>query len=371
MGLTERTELYRKLEAHRGRPLVAYTTSTRPGLPGSIAADVVGEFSKQISALPNGAEGLDLLLISNGGDATVAWRLVSNIRERVKSLHVLVPSAAFSAATMIALGADEIVMHPLGNLGPIDSQISTPSKGRDRPKIFGSEDLTAVLELGKKIIEDAGPDLKSEMLQVFKTVCEEIEPLAIGFTQRAIGLTNMMADKMLAFHMNDASDRKSIVKQLHQSFYDHGYPISLTEAKEIGLKAVAADQTTESTLWDIWCDVETDLQLRRHFTLMSIVKDNPACAALFEPTKQVILPAGLTPDQVQEFVHNFLAGTAVKDIPATPFDLTLGMLESTRLASRWYQKGRILSERLPDLDIQLTPVLEDHGWETYLHPTTH
>src|SRR5439155_25016739 len=67
---------------------------------------------------------LDVFLVSNGGDSVVPWRLVSLFREFAKSFNVLIPYRAYSAATLLALGADEIVMHPFGELGPIDPTVS-------------------------------------------------------------------------------------------------------------------------------------------------------------------------------------------------------------------------------------------------------
>ena len=54
----------------------------------------------------------------------VAWRFVNALRERVERFSVLVPQDAFSAATLLALGADEIVMHPYGCLGPVDVTVA-------------------------------------------------------------------------------------------------------------------------------------------------------------------------------------------------------------------------------------------------------
>ena len=116
MGIEERLVLYRQLESVRRRPLVTYVTSDRPGAAGQLGGDAVPEILDQLEGLPTDAEGLDLLLVSNGGDPTVAGRIVSLIRERVKKFAVLVPQAAFSAATLIALGADEIIMHANGGI---------------------------------------------------------------------------------------------------------------------------------------------------------------------------------------------------------------------------------------------------------------
>lgn len=111
MGTTTPIDCYRELEEFRKRPLLVYVTGVSPGKSGSMAVDSIPVFLDQLQALPVDPEALDLLIVSMGGDPTVAWRSVSLIRERVKHFTVLIPQAKFSAATLIALGADEIVMH--------------------------------------------------------------------------------------------------------------------------------------------------------------------------------------------------------------------------------------------------------------------
>src|SRR5205823_6082483 len=101
-----------------------YATSTRQGAAGVMSADAVREFVDQIDGVPATATAVDVLLHSTGGDALVAWKLMSILRERFTTVGVMVPYMAFSAATIFALGADEIVMHPHASLGPIDPQIT-------------------------------------------------------------------------------------------------------------------------------------------------------------------------------------------------------------------------------------------------------
>jgi len=66
---------------------------------------------------------LDLYIMSNGGDGIVPWRIISVLREFAKRIGVLVPYRAYSAATLTALGADEIIMGPFAQLGPIDPTV--------------------------------------------------------------------------------------------------------------------------------------------------------------------------------------------------------------------------------------------------------
>ena len=66
---------------------------------------------------------LHLLLNTLGGDGEVAVRIVRQIRARCDKLTVVVPVQAKSAGTLLVLGADEVVMGPTSDLGPIDPQV--------------------------------------------------------------------------------------------------------------------------------------------------------------------------------------------------------------------------------------------------------
>lgn len=78
---------------------------------------------------------LDLFLHSPGGSAEAAESIVEYLRTQFDHIRVIVPVAAMSAATMIALSADEILMGAHSQLGPIDPQftISTPEGARSAP----------------------------------------------------------------------------------------------------------------------------------------------------------------------------------------------------------------------------------------------
>lgn len=73
-------------------------------------------------------EALHWLLYSPGGDGESAVRLLRSAHVRCKKLTVIVPDQAKSAATLIALGAHEIIMGPSSDLGPIDPQMQLPGK---------------------------------------------------------------------------------------------------------------------------------------------------------------------------------------------------------------------------------------------------
>ena len=69
---------------------------------------------------------LDLVLHSPGGSAQAAEQILEYLRTRFDYIRAIVPLQAKSAATMIALGCDEIFMGAHSELGPIDPQIVVP-----------------------------------------------------------------------------------------------------------------------------------------------------------------------------------------------------------------------------------------------------
>lgn len=62
----------------------------------------------------SGADQINLLLHSPGGDGTIVEKMVDMCRAHLagqnRKLRVIVPNIAKSAATVLALGADQILM---------------------------------------------------------------------------------------------------------------------------------------------------------------------------------------------------------------------------------------------------------------------
>jgi hypothetical protein len=357
MGLQQRVGLYRQLEEHRGKPLIVYVTSTRDNAAGQISADAIAELLSQLHALPAGVNDIDLLIVSNGGDATVAWRIVSLIREQVEKFSILIPQAAFSAATLVALGADHIVMHPHGNLGPTDPQITNRKKG----VLFGSEDARAFLRFAKDEVRLT--DQKA-LRDLFVRFGEEVGFVAMGVAARSAQLSQSMAEAMLKLHMKDegAQSARAISETLNTNYFHHGYPLNKKEASSIGLKIEPANVITDNLMWSIWKDIEADLKLKEPFMPLQLLKADPACAALFSAVPQLSIPPGAPPQVLQMLMQNYAALIATERVPPTSYDVVTGVMESSRFASQARMKGSIFAARQHDLEFKVQMVPETSGW---------
>jgi hypothetical protein len=212
---------------------------------------------------------IDLFIHSNGGDGTVPWRLVTLIREYTSKFGVLVPHRAFSAATLTALGADEIVMHPMGMLGPTDPTVTNafnPTDARGQRLGISVEDVTAYIQLIK---EDAGIQHEDELVQAFNILAGQVHPLALGNVKRSISQSRMMATKLLELHMpgvDEAHQVAEIVEKLTSKLFYHGHPINRTEARQIGLRKVCdAAPDIEALMWGLYMEYEKTLLLGEPF----------------------------------------------------------------------------------------------------------
>jgi ClpP class serine protease len=125
MPFSSRIKLIEEIENLRQSKVICFLTSLRPNVQAQISEDAIRVLFDHLLLLPERpVKKIDLFLCSNGGAGTVPWRLIALLREFTERVGVLIPYRAYSAATLIALGADEIVMHPFGEMGPIDPTVS-------------------------------------------------------------------------------------------------------------------------------------------------------------------------------------------------------------------------------------------------------
>jgi hypothetical protein len=294
MGDVERKDLISKLQAARGgRLLVSYITSTRPGLEIQIADDMLRRLFDHLEADREAAKkGVDLFIHSNGGQSTVPWRIVSLIREYTDNFAVLVPHHAFSAGTLIALGADEIVMHRMGCLGPIDPSVANIFNPQNpyqpgQPAPISVEDVSAYFKLVK---EDVGINHEDELIQAFAPLANQIHPLALGNVQRHHQQSRLMAKKLLLTHMGKPGqpdkdhDIETIIDHLKSKLFFHGHPINRREAREdLKLAVKDAPAEVEDLMWALYLQYEDVLQMATPFSFSHELDQAAASAAAAGP----------------------------------------------------------------------------------------
>lgn len=262
--------LIKDLEAKRKSKVITYFTSDRQGpVNARVAMDIIPVISNQLRLIGK-TEKIDLFLYSAGGDTMVPWRLVSMMREYCNHFSVLVPYKAHSAATMITLGADEIVMSDLSEISPIDPSTANPFNPSDpanpQAKIpISVEEVMAYMDLAKNKIGIKSDEQLTQIFNKFVEATPQIHPLALGNINRTHNLIRRLAERLLKSHKNPMSNEeiKSIVDYFTEKLYSHFYFIGRKEAKDdLGLKTVqAADEHTASLMTQLYEKYKDDMGL--------------------------------------------------------------------------------------------------------------
>lgn len=276
-----RISLIESIQNKRNSILITYITCDRNGLQANIAGDAVDIINNHL--LENKIKSdsnIDLYLYSRGGDADVPWKLVSKIREYIPNgrFGVIIPYRCHSAATVISLGADEIIMTAQAELGPIDATIMNgPHNPYDeitkRQRPVSVEDVTGYFNLLKRAsqLENSKNLSEDTVLRAYTQLSEKIDPLVLGSVDRLLEQTKLVATKLLKSRKKkiEDGDADSIVKKLSSEIFSHNHAISRTEAKnDIGLGWVvnAEDIDINNEVWQLYREYEEYFKLSKSFT---------------------------------------------------------------------------------------------------------
>lgn len=261
------------IENLRDSRVITYITSDRSGpVNARVAPDIIPIVSKQLKKIAAGGKvpKIDLFIYSTGGDTMVPWRLVSMIREYCDSFGVLVPYKAHSAATMISLGADDLVMSDLSEISPIDpatanffNPIDTANPQSRVP--ISVEDVIAYFDLAKsKFGIKSDEDLTKVFVQ-FVEANPEVHPLALGNVNRIHNLIRLIAKRLLKSHVRPMREEEidRVVEYFTEKLYSHQYYIGRREAKEeLGLKFVSyADGSLSKAMTDLYEAYKEEMSL--------------------------------------------------------------------------------------------------------------
>lgn len=246
----QRQALIRETEQSLDSSLICYVS----GRNTSVEREDVVCFVDLLHNIAPGSN-VDLLLHTGGGDIDAAEKLITMMRKKVGTarLRVIVPDYAKSAGTLMALGADAIVMSDTSELGPIDPQVVRADRNGNRMLHSVKNYLDAYDSLCKALKDD--PENVASQVMLSKLDPETVQ-LFRGVMKRA----RQFAEKALKQGMmqNGGNWSQTVSKLLdNERFLTHGQPISWEDARdpEIGLTVeyLGPNDPKWLELWQLYC----------------------------------------------------------------------------------------------------------------------
>lgn len=224
---------------HTKRPLIVYAVDfLNEGKVQAVGSGINLDWSDKegfIEAIQDiKDDSVDVLIHSHGGLAEAADSIVDIIRGKFKHVRFIVPNLAKSAATMLALSGDEIIMDIASELGPIDPQF-TFRKGDGSVVTAPAQ---AIIDQFEKAQERISKDPK--ILAPWLPILQQYGPSLYQQAKNAIELSKGLVKEWLSSYMfrdDPQKKRKAnyIARYLsnHNNFKSHAKRIGLVELREV------------------------------------------------------------------------------------------------------------------------------------------
>jgi hypothetical protein len=215
---------------------------------------------------------IDFVITSAGGDAHTAFQMVRVIREKCAILRGIVPLFAKSAATLLVLGSDQILMAPQSELGPLDVQIEHPSEGRFISALDHVGSVEYVSGFALNLANKAGLWLRREVglsridsvkigldfASVYiEQLVSQLDPSLLTQSYRSLEVAEEYAVKLLQEYMFcnqiiPLSKIQEMASALVWKYQTHGFVIDIREAMQLGLNVLPdRDYPFRETVWSI------------------------------------------------------------------------------------------------------------------------
>lgn len=241
----QRQSLIRDLEETTGRRLLCYVS----GIATQVSRDDTAGFVEMLFNINHG-EPVDLMLHTPGGDIDAAEKLITLLLAAAGengSLRVVVPDFAKSAGTLMALGANTIVMSDSSELGTIDPQIWLKDSS-------GNNICHSVLNYIDAFEECAGQLRESPSDPVSRMMMEKFDPIVLRKFQNVRNRARTFAENQLK---RRGANFSLIASELMDTkkYPSHGQMIGWEAAKDIGLNVeyLAPTDSIWKLYWELYC----------------------------------------------------------------------------------------------------------------------
>lgn len=237
------TVVLQDLQVKLGKPVCMLLQST--GEFGQLDDRLFLRFFSKKDLLPK--TPIALLIDSPGGSAEAAYKIARFLQTHCGGYTAIVPRYAKSAATLLALGADEILLGDYGELGPLDAQIIDPDREErksaleevqalERLHSFALESLDrsmvfGMIKSGKKI-ESLLPIMSRFVSDITRPLFESIDAVHYTQTSRVLKVAEDYAIRLLRNRYPD-NEAERISRFLVENYPEHGFVIDIIEAKSI------------------------------------------------------------------------------------------------------------------------------------------
>lgn len=306
-----RRESYNALVALTGRPLIVYASAFHvPGKPqiagASLSIDLSDKEGFQEVVRNIDAKAVDVFVHSPGGSAEATESIVEILRSKYSDIRFIVTGTAKSAATMMVMSGNRILMTDGAELGPTDPQ-----------ELFGAGRASpagAILDQFNIAKKEVAKD--PSLIGPWLPVLQQCGPSLIVECQNHIKLSQTLVAGWLTEYMfkNDKAAAKKAGKLAR---YLSNHKIFLSHGRRVDLKGLRAQGALVDRIED-FAATKPELYrafVRVHLTIMATL-DGTSTVKLFENSSGAALIRMVQQQQINiPFLGGFPGGPQQLPVP--------------------------------------------------------
>lgn len=215
-------------------------------------------FRRHRNQIPSG--GMALLIDSPGGFASTAYKIARLLQKRSGTFIAIVPQYAKSAATLLALGAQQILMGESAELGPLDAQFIDREREKRASALEEVQALERLQAAALNTVDQAGfllvqrtakrtdvvlPSVMHFTADLMRPLFEKIDVVRYSERSRMLKVAEEYANRLLRSAGYSSENVGSIARRLVEDYPEHGFVIDREEAQELGLKIESPSSGSE------------------------------------------------------------------------------------------------------------------------------
>ena len=222
-------ESIRDIEKYRGHKLLVFICHQPISFNVSLELNEILQKNKHL-------EHLDILLDSDGGNIDSAYKILNLFKSYADKTTVIVPAATKNAATLIALGADELIICKAGELGPVDPQVMDPQTGT----FVSAHSIRDAVNFIKEI--------KDPLMKIKLT--DKLSPFLVGAYRESEKSCRQYLEHTLS--KKQIKDKDEMIKIFTKKFLSHGYPMDREFLLQSNIAVAEHDDELESKIYDLY-----------------------------------------------------------------------------------------------------------------------
>lgn len=263
-----------------GRPLIVYATAFHEPIKSQLASPFLNidlsdkdgfyEITRNIKS-----RKVDVFLHSPGGSAEATESIVKMLRSKFGDIRFIITGVAKSAATMLAMSGNSILMDISAEVGPIDPQVRV----RNRYSPTGS-----IIEQFDRATQELKKD--PSQLSVWIPILQEFAPALLVECENYITLSKKLVrdwlkEYMFAGQRNAIHKARKIANFLtdEKNTLSHARRIDLYKLEKLGVKVERLERKDEKL---------QDAIRQLHFSIMATL-DNTGAVKIFENSEGAAL----------------------------------------------------------------------------------